>query len=79
MYGTAALVLYRNIGSEGWLCQLYQDQNIYTLEWNLLYEYVKTDLYERQLKIGMLSLYTEHFYPLTEKNIVQRRHNRKNE
>ena len=67
MYGTVASDLYRNIGSEGWLRQLYQDQNIHTLEKYLLYEYVKTDIYERQLKLGMLSPYVESFYPLTEK------------
>ena len=36
------------------------------LERNLLYEYVKTDLYERQLKMGMLSPYAEPFYITTE-------------
>ena len=71
MYGTVASVLYRSIGSEGWLCQLHKDQNIHTLEWCLLYEYVKTDLYERQLKLGMLSPYAESFYPLTEKVLCE--------
>ena len=66
MYGTVALFLYRTIGSEGWSSQLYQEQTIYTLERKLLYEYVKTDLYERQLKMGMLSLYAEPFYITTE-------------
>jgi len=36
------------------------------LERNLLYEYIKTDLYERQLKMGMLSPYAEPFYITTE-------------
>ena len=39
-----------------------------TLEQYLLYEYVKTDLYKRQLRLGMLSPYAEPFYPVTEKN-----------
>ena len=37
------------------------------LEQYLLYEYVKTDLYERQLKMRMLSLYAEPFYTIIEK------------
>ena len=37
-----------------------------TLEQYLSYEYVKTDLYERQLKIGMLSPYADPFYPKTD-------------
>ena len=67
MYSTVASFLYRTIGSEGWSSELYQEQNIHTLEHNLLYEYVKIDLYERQLKMGMLSPYVESFYTTTEK------------
>ena len=70
MYGTMALFLYRTIGSEGWSRQLYQNQQFNTLEQYLLYEYIKTDLYERQLKLGMLSPYADPFYPPTN-NILR--------
>ena len=68
MYGTVASFLYRTIGSEGWSRYHYQDQKIIILEQYLLYEYVKTDLYEWQLRLGMLSPYAEPFYSVTEKN-----------
>ena len=67
MNGIAALFLYRTIGSEGWLHHQYQDQKTITLEQYLLYEYVKTDLYEWQLRLGMLSPYAEPYYPVTER------------
>ena len=67
MYGTSALYLYRTIGSEGWSHQFYQEQQLIPLERYLLYEYIKTDLYKRQLKLGMLSLYAEPFNLAMEK------------
>ena len=67
MYGTAASVLYRNLGPDGWPCHYYRDQNICTLERYLVYEYAKTTLYERQLKLGMLSPYAEPYKLETEK------------
>ena len=65
MYGREASVLYRSIGSEGWPYCNYQEQNVIPLERALLYEYVKTSLYEKQLNMGMLSLYAQTFYPVT--------------
>ena len=63
MYSTAVLVLYRNLGSEGWLRHHSQKQDVIPLERLLLFEYVKADLYERQLKLGMLSPHATLYYP----------------
>ena len=52
---------------EEWPRQYYQGQDIYALERYLLLEYVKIDLYEKQLRLGILSLHAEPFYPETEK------------
>ena len=65
IYGREASVLYRSIGSEGWPYCYYQEQNVIPLERALLYEYVKTSLYEKQLNMGMLSPYAQTFYPVT--------------
>ena len=65
MYGREASVLYRSIGLEGWPYCNYQEQNVIPLERALLYEYVKTSLYEKQLTMGMLSPYAQTFYPVT--------------
>ena len=35
------------------------------MERALLYKYVKTSLYKKQLTIGMLNLYAQPFYPVT--------------
>ena len=67
MYGTAASFLYKTLGSEGQSRYYYQDQKTITIEQYLLYEYVKTDLYEWQLRLGMLSPYAEPYYPITER------------
>ena len=67
MYSTAASFLYRNLGLDGWPHHNYQDQNICLLERYLVYEYAKTNLYKRQLKLGMLSPYAEPYYLETEK------------
>jgi len=67
MNSIAASFLYRTIGPEEWSRHQYQDQKTITLEQYLLYEYVKTDLYERQLRLGMLSQYAEPYYPVTER------------
>ena len=83
MYRREALVLYRNIGSEGWPCSNYQEQNIIPLERALLYKYVKTSLYKKQLNMGMLSLYAKPFYPVTnnlssEKDTTEIRNDQQN-
>jgi len=67
MYRTEASTLYRNLGSDGWPRHYYPDQNTYALERYLLLEYVKTDLYERQKRLGMLSPHAEPFILETEK------------
>ena len=69
-------MLYRNIGSEGWLYYNYHEQNVIPLERALLYEYVKTSLYEKQLSMGMLSPYAQPFNSVTnnlshEKDIMK--------
>ena len=72
MCGTAASVLYRNLGSDGWPRQYYRDQDICTLERYLIYEYAKMSLYEWQINLGMLSPYAELFYPGMEKTPCER-------
>ena len=67
MYSTAASIFYRNLGSEGWPRHYYPDQNTYALERYLLLEYVKTDLYEWQIWLGMLSPHAKPFILETEK------------
>ena len=67
MYGTAESYLYRTIEAEERLHYLYQEQQSILLERYLLYEYIKTDLYKRQLKLGILSPYAEPFNLATEK------------
>ena len=66
MYRTAASILYRNLGSDGWPRHYYPDQETYALERYLLLEYIKTDLYEWQIRLGMLSPHAEPFTPATE-------------
>ena len=83
MDSRAASVLYRNIGLEEWPCYNYYKQNVIPLERALLYEYVKTSLYEKQLSLGMLSLYVKPFNPVTnnllhEKDIMEIRNNQQN-
>ena len=70
MYGTAASIFYRNLGSDGWPRHYYPNQNTYELERYLLLEYVKTDLYERQKRLGMLSPHAEPFI-LETKNLAR--------
>ena len=72
MCGTAASVLYRNLGSDGWPRQYYRDQDICTLERYLIYEYAKTSLYEWQINLGILRSHAEPFYPGTEKTPCKR-------
>ena len=65
MHGTAASVLYQNLVSE---CQPSHDQyqDLYTFEWQFIYEYAKTSLYEWQKDLGMLSPHAEIYYPPTK-------------
>ena len=72
MYGTATSFLYRTIGSEAWPHYYNQEQNIIPLERALLYEYVKTDVYEKQLRLGMLSPYAEPFNLETERLVHEK-------
>ena len=65
MNGTATSVLYRNLGSEAWPRQ-YHHQDLYTLERQLIYEYAKTCIYEKQKQLGMLSPFAEPYYHITE-------------
>ena len=69
MYGKTASVLYRTIGSDRWSRLLHQNQQFNTLEQYLLYKYIKTDLYERQLKLGILSPYADP-YDLPTDNVL---------
>ena len=64
MYETAASILYRNLGSEGWP-RHYQTQDLYTFEWHFIYEFAKTSLYEWQKQLGMLNPLAEVYYPPT--------------
>ena len=67
MYGKEASIFYRNLGSDEWPRYYYPNQNTYALERYLLLEYVKTDLYEWQKRLGMLSPHVEPFILETEK------------
>jgi len=68
MYETAASILYRNSGSEGWP-RHYQNQDLYTFEQHFIYEYARTSLYEWQKHLGMLNPFAEVYYPPTEKKM----------
>ena len=72
MYGTEASFLYRIIGSEGQPHYHDQEQNGIPLERALLFEYVKTNLYEKQLRLGMLSPYAEPYNPETERLVYEK-------
>ena len=42
------------------------------MEKALLFKYVKTDLYEKQLRLGMLSPYAEPYHPETERLVCEK-------
>ena len=71
MNGTATSVLYRNLGLEAWPRQ-YHYQDLYTLERQLIYEYAKMCIYEKQKQLGMLSPFAEPYHHRTETSVREK-------
>ena len=66
MHSIEASFLHRNLGLEGWLHYLLHNKNLILLKRYLLCKCAKIDSCERQLKLGILSLCAEPYYPTTE-------------